>query len=248
MRKIFPWFGWSLFGLLVLLQFWHPFGMEAQEGRGPHLDKYVPAAVPGWEVRDKEIGATESMADRATAILDFDDYVYRRYERAGSDEFFEIYAAYWAPGKASVMEVSSHTPDRCWTENGWTATGREHGVRRRVGSLALLPSEWRSFEIEGNAQNVHYWHLVGGRSYEYGERLNAFPTPVSYVRDLLRSHLLGTGEQYFIRVNTNTEFANLWEDPGFRAAMEQTAALGLVAATEGDRRAQEPTPGNGERG
>lgn len=232
MKKIFPWIGFGVLAVLLFFHFYNPFGMEPQPGRGAHVADYVPGQLEGWEVRNKDLGETESVRDRAEAILDLDDFVYRNYSRPGANEFFEVYVAYWAPGKASILEVSSHTPDRCWTENGWTALDRKHQVDKEVKGEPLLPSEWRVFEIQGNEQFVHYWHLVGGKAYQYGQRSNAFPTPYTYVRDLLRSHLTGTGEQYFIRINTNVPFERLWNDPGFQEVVSEVADLGLRVERE----------------
>ncbi|MEM0965547.1 MAG: exosortase-associated EpsI family protein [Verrucomicrobiota bacterium] len=232
MKKIFPYIGFVVLALLVLFQFYNPFNLEPEPGRGAHVGDYVPEQLDGWTVTNKELGATESIRDRAARILNLEDFVYRNYTRGDGDEFFEVYVAYWSPGKASILEVSSHTPDRCWTENGWTMLDKEHQVEKEVENKALLPSEWRAFEIQGNEQFVHYWHLVGGKSYQYGQRRNAFPTPYSYVRDLLRSHVLGTGEQYFIRINTNIPFEELWYDRQFQKVVSEVAGLGLEVEAE----------------
>jgi hypothetical protein len=243
MKKWFPWIGFAVLALLVFFQFYNPFGLEPGDGRGEHVGEFVPGDLEGWQVTDKDLGATESIRERAADILDLDDFVYRNYSRNGGEEFFEVYVAYWGPGKASILEVSSHTPDRCWTENGWSPVAREHKVRKEVRGEPLIPSEWRIFEIQGNEQFVHYWHLVGGESYEYGKRSNAFPTPYSYVRDLLRSHVFGTGEQYFIRINTNVPFDRLWNNPGFQEVVANVADLGLRverADLGGEDRAEGP--------
>lgn len=228
MKFAFSLIGFGILALLGLFHFYNPWGLEPEPGRGEHVGRYVPSSATGWTVTDKELGDTESMKERSQQILDLDDFVYRNYSRDGGKEFFEVYVAYWAAGKASILEVSSHTPDRCWTENGWTQLDEEHAVEKEIGGESLLPAEWRIFEIQGSEQFVHYWHLVGGESYEYGKRSNAFPTPYTYVRDLLRSHMSGTGEQYFIRINSNIPFDRLWNDPGFREVLREVAELGLI--------------------
>lgn len=227
MKQAFSIIGFGILLLLGVLHLYNPFGMEPQPGRGEHVGNYVPTEAVGWECVDKELGSTESMKERSEQILDLDDFVYRNYSRKEGKEFFEVYVAYWGPGKASILEVSSHTPDRCWTENGWTQLDKKHAVEKELEGRSLLPSEWRAFEIQGNEQFVHYWHLVGGKSYQYGQRSNAFPTPYTYVRDLLRSHLAGTGEQYFIRINTNIPFDQLWYERGFQQVLKSVTELGL---------------------
>jgi len=232
MKLAFSIIGFGVIGLLGFFQVVNPFGLEPGPGLGKHVASYVPSEVSGWEVVNKELGETESMKERSEQILDLDDFVYRNFSREGGKEFFEVYVAYWSPGKTSIMEVAKHTPDRCWTENGWTQLDKEHAVAKELDGQQLLPSEWRAFEIQGNEQFVHYWHLVGGESYQYGQRSNTFPTPYSYVRDLLRSHISGTGQQYFIRINTNIPFDRLWNDRGFQEVLGEVAGLGLILQEE----------------
>lgn len=232
MKKIFPFLGFAVLIVLVVLNFYNPFSPEPGPGRGVHVSEFVPSELTGWEVVDKKLGETESVESRAEAILDLDDFVYRNFSRNEGKEFFEIYVAYWSPGKASIVDVSAHTPDRCWTKNGWDIVDRKHRVEKSVQSDVLLPAEWREFEIQGNEQYVYFWHLVGGDAYQYGKRTNKFPTPYAYVRDFLQSKVLGTGEQYFIRINTNIPFEKLWENNQFQEVLVDVSELGLTVEEE----------------
>tara|TARA_R100000027_G_scaffold67619_1_gene67224 strand:+ start:10752 stop:11468 length:717 start_codon:yes stop_codon:yes gene_type:complete len=232
MKKIFPFLGLAVLLMLLVFNFYNPFTVEAEEGKGEHVANFVPDQLTGWEVVDKKLGETESVESRAAAILNLDDFVYRNYSRNGGKEFFEVYVAYWPAGKASIVDVSAHTPDRCWTKNGWEITDMEHRVENQSGEEPLLPAEWRAFEIKGNEQYVYYWHLVGGDAYQYGNRSNSFPTPYAYVRDFMRSKVLGTGEQYFIRFNTNIPFDQLWQNQQFQEVLSDVSELGLTVREE----------------
>lgn len=232
MKKIFPFLGFAVLALLVCLNFYNPFTTEAGPGKGAHVRDFVPDELPGWTVADKKLGETESVETRAASILDLDDFVYRNFSRNGGEEFFEVYIAYWSPGKASIVDVSAHTPDRCWTKNGWEIVEQKHRVENRSGEDPLLPAEWRTFEIQGNEQYVYFWHLVGGDAYQYGKRANTFPTPYAYVRDFLQSKVLGTGEQYFIRINTNIPFEKLWQNSQFQEVVADVSELGLTVTGE----------------
>ena len=90
---------------------------ETPQQRGPHLNGFVPGTVPGWSGRDVPLGANEFLSSEVEKVLNYDEAVYREYSRAG--ESFGVYVAYWGPGKMPTRLVASHTPDRCWTENGW---------------------------------------------------------------------------------------------------------------------------------
>lgn len=232
MKKFFPVLGFLVLALLVFFNFYNPFSVEPEPGKGAHVGNYVPTELNGWDVVDKKLGETESVETRAASILDLDDFVYRNFSRNEGEEFFEIYVAYWSPGSASIVDVSAHTPDRCWTKNGWAITDMEHQVENRAGGESLLPAEWRAFEIQGNEQYVYFWHLVGGRAYQYGKRANKFPTPYAYVRDFLQSKVLGTGEQYFIRINTNVPFDKLWQNAQFQQVVAEVSELGLTLRQE----------------
>ncbi len=232
MKKIFPFLGFAALALLVFFNFYNPFSVEPKPGRGAHLQDFVPSELTGWEVKDKKLGETESVQTRAESILDLDDFVYRNFSRDDGAEFFEVFVAYWSPGKASIVDVSAHTPDRCWTKNGWDIVDRRHRVENQLREMPLLPAEWREFAIQGNEQYVYFWHLVGGQAYQYGKRANTFPTPYAYVRDFLQSKVIGTGEQYFIRINTNIPFENLWDNTQFQEVLADVSELGLAVEAE----------------
>jgi len=232
MKKIFPFLGFAVLALLLVFNFYNPFSADPGPGKGVHVSGFVPTELEGWEVKDKRLGETESVERRAEGILDLDDFVYRNFSRNGGEEFFEVYIAYWSPGKASIVDVTAHTPDRCWTLNGWEIVDLKHRVENRANGLPLRPAEWREFEIQGNEQFVYFWHLVGGESYQYGKRVNTFPTPYEYVRDFLRSKVLGTGEQYFVRINTNIPFEELWRNQQFQQVLAEVSELGLTVQEE----------------
>src|SRR4051812_8877665 len=84
----------------------------------PHvrIADMVPREIDGWNVSDEPIGPTEAASASALKTLNLDDYAYRSFHRGG--HFFTVYAAYWAAGRMPTRLVASHTPDRCWTENG----------------------------------------------------------------------------------------------------------------------------------
>ena len=204
-----------------------PVFREVPTPRPPHLNNNMPRTLDGWRVRDVPIGPNEFLQEQVGKILNFDEVVYREYTRGAMT--FGVYAAYWGPGRMPTRLVASHTPDRCWTENGWTCLEMRFKEARSVDGIALQPAEWRKFRSPaGDDTNVLFWHLVDGRIYDFGSRFTAIPDPVRWWKDAIRQAFRGSREQYFIRVTSNVPFAEIWNDPGFAHVMHELADLGLA--------------------
>jgi len=200
---------------------------EVPKSRGLHLARTIPESVPGWTGRVLPLGANEFTSKEAEKILNYDEVVYREYRQG--DVFFTAYAAYWGAGKMPTRFVADHTPDRCWTENGWRCLGMKFRQVMKLDGKPLQPAEWRLFEPPngGKPTYVLYWHLVEGRVYNYGERFNSIPDPFRWCKDAVQQALLGSREQYFIRVASSEPLEKLWSAPGFIELMRGLGQLGL---------------------
>jgi len=200
---------------------------EVPVPKPPHLGRFIPNALTGWRVRDVPIGPNEFLEEQVGKILNFDEVAYREYSKGGVT--FGVYAAYWGPGRMPTRLVASHTPDRCWTENGWTCLEMRFKEAHSVGGVALQPAEWRKFRSPaGDNTNVLFWHLVDGRIYDFGSRFTAIPDPLLWWKDAIRQAFRGSSEQYFVRVTSNVPFAEIWDDTGFAQVMRDLADLGLA--------------------
>jgi hypothetical protein len=202
---------------------------ETPRPRGPHLGRAVPLDVPGWTGRDVPLGTSEFLSNEVEKVLNYDEFVSREYRRGG--ESFGVYVAYWGAGKMPTRLVASHTPDRCWTENGWRCLQMKFKTPETFEGAALQPAEWREFEPPrgGVPTYVLYWHLVEGRTYDYGDRFNNIPSPMLWWKDAVQQALLGSREQYFIRLTSSEPLENLWSDPGFGEILRGLGRLGLTA-------------------
>lgn len=200
---------------------------EKPRPRDVHLAEAVPASLPGWEGHDVPLGPNEFLANEAEKVLNFDQVLYREFRHNG--ESFGVYVAYWGPGKMPARFVASHTPDRCWTENGWHCAEMKFKQREPFEGGSLQPAEWRLFEPPdgGSPTYVLYWHLVDGRIYDYGERFNAVPDPLRWWKDAIQQVLLGSREQFFIRLTSNQPLERLWSDPGVALVLRSLERLGL---------------------
>jgi len=197
--------------------------------RGPHLVREIPAQVPGWSGRDVPLGPNEFVAGEVEKVLRYDEVIYREFRRG--NESFGVYVAYWGQGKMPSQLVASHTPDRCWTENGWRCLEMKFRQPVRFEDQTFLPAEWRVFVPPANNEPVYvlYWHLNDGRLYDYGGRFNAVPDPVLWWKDVVMQAVKGNREQYFVRITSNGPVENLWHDPGFVEVLRGLGRLGLTA-------------------
>lgn len=194
------------------------------------LKQRIPAQLAGWSVSDEPLGPNEAARGAIERTLNYDDYVFRLYRRDGVT--LGIYAAYWAPDRMPVQKVASHTPDRCWIENGWTCLDQRFAERIAVAGARLEPGQWRIFRApgrDGAEQQVLYWHLVGGRLHDYGGRMATSPGLVAWWRDAIAYALAGSREQLFVRVTSSVPFERLQGEPGWKALVEALAGLGLAA-------------------
>lgn len=206
---------------------------ESPQARGAHLTQAVPLALPGWNGRDVPLGTNEFMSGEVEKVLNYDEVLNRVYGCGG--ENFGVYVAYWGAGKMPTRLVASHTPDRCWTENGMKCQEMKFKVAETFEGAAMQPAEWRVFESPrgGALTYVMYWHLVEGRTYDYGTRFNDVPDPLLWWKDAVQQAVLGSREQYFIRLTSSEPLENLWSDPGFAEVLRGLGRLGLTVKPTG---------------
>ena len=188
----------------------------------------VPAELPGWQARDEPLGANELLRGQVEAMLNYDAYVYRVFVRG--DKQIGVYLAYWRKDRMPVSRVASHTPDRCWTENGWNCESMTFNEVWPVpGGGTFQPGQRRVFLSPNNTrENVVFWHLVNGKAFDFGERFTLFTHPGKWFRDTLAYAALGSGEQCFIRLTSNRPFEELAGDPGWEQLLGALGKLGLA--------------------
>jgi hypothetical protein len=194
----------------------------------PPLSQVIPDRAAGWTGRDLPLGANEFLTGEAQRILNYDDVLYREY--TSGRQSFSVYVAYWGPGKMPVRFVAIHTPDRCWTGNGWHCLDMKFMEPETFAGTPFKPAQWRLFEPPSGGQQVYvlYWHLVNGQLYDYGRRFNDVPDPLLWWKDVVQQVVLGNREQYFIRLTSSEPLENFRGDPGFSAIAHSLAQLGLA--------------------
>lgn len=205
-------------------------GWKAKAGhsRGVHLAAALPTELNHSLARDIPLGPTENGDEVVRRVLQCDDVVYRGYSTAHGD--FEVYVAYWAPNKVPPELVASHTPDRCWSDNGWTCTEMKFAQDYTIGERKLQPAEWRTFSPPGGSPSVHliYWHITGKTPYRYGRSFNWAPNPFHYWEQHANYIVFGASEQYFVRLTSTRDFNELWPDADFQKVLQSLADLVLA--------------------
>jgi hypothetical protein len=190
----------------------------------PALKTLLPTAVAGWTIVDEPIAQTAEMQRAVGELLNFDDALLRSYQRGALR--FEVYAAYWKPGKMSERLVAGHTPDVCWVAAGWTPVSRGTPATLDEASAdAWLPSggQYRVFkDTRGAERRVVFWHVAGARRIDYGQGVPPWWTVFS---DLTQRGFGRRSSQYFIRVSANVPWEELSGDAAFREVMRGVKGL-----------------------
>lgn len=198
---------------------------EVSAGKGKHLHDAVPSQLVGWTEQDIPLGPNEAARGAVEKTLHYDDVFNREYRSARG--VVSVYIAYWGPGSMPTQLVASHTPDRCWVENGWHCDEVKHHETLAGRTMVLRAGEWRIFTAPDKQKlQVQFWHMVGDETYDYGDRVNRVPSAWRWCRDAARQVFRSPPEQYFIRVTSDRPFAELAGDPGWEVLLGKLAVLG----------------------
>lgn len=193
-----------------------------------HLNQALPAEFPGWSVRDLPIGDTEQLKSVSERLLQYDDYAYREYTRG--TQRFAVYAAYWRPGKMPTRMVAIHTPDRCWTENGWTCSEQQFNTQLDLGDRTQSHVQARVFSPPNGRGKLHvaFWLLAGGQPFDFGQRLHSVSNPVKWWRDVVEEMAGNRREHLFVRITSDQPIGELRGDPAFEEVLR---AIGKIEST-----------------
>jgi hypothetical protein len=188
----------------------------------PALKAALPTELAGWTTVDLPIADTAEMQRAVGELLNFDDALLRSYRRGGQQ--FDVYAAYWRPGKMSERLVAGHSPDVCWVAAGWSLMSWETPVALLVsGAWVPAAGQYRVFkDTRGSMRWVVFWHVAGDRRIDYGQGVPPWWTVFS---DLVQRGFNQRSSQYFIRVSANVPWEELNGEEGFRDVMRSVKTL-----------------------
>ncbi|MFQ3226220.1 MAG: hypothetical protein ACI8Z5_002492 [Lentimonas sp.] len=228
MKKIILTLGIAILFVALGLRAYFAFVPPPEPTLNEALADIVPSELSGWRINDMDMAESPESSARITDFLNFDDAIFRVFEKG--DTFVGLYIAYWTPGKASYRWAGAHTPDTCWVQNGWTCTDREYSIPFQHGEAQFQPAEYGVYEKSGNAQNVYFWHLVGGTAFGYKQQggHNIFAALI----DIKHYGLDLRQEQFFVRLSSNKTLEELNKTSGFEQILDSLSTLGLAASSE----------------
>ena len=191
------------------------------------LSYIVPEELNGWKIIDQDMAESPESSERISDFLNFDDALFRIFKKG--DTFIGLYIAYWLPGKASYRWAGAHTPDTCWVQNGWTRLDRKYCIPFQNEETPFQPAEFGVYEKDGSAQNVYFWHLVGGEAFGYEQEggHNIFAA----LLDIKKYGLNLRNEQFFIRLSSNKKADELKKLEGFKQILDSLSEIGLAKAS-----------------
>jgi hypothetical protein len=194
------------------------------------LSDIVPKQLNGWKITDQDMAESPESSERISDFLNFDDALFRIFKNG--DTFVGLYIAYWLPGKASYRWAGAHTPDTCWVQNGWTRQDRKYCIPFQNEETLFQPAEFGIYEKDGSAQNVYFWHLVGGEAFGYEQEggHNIFAA----LLDIKKHGLNLRDEQFFIRLSSNKKIDELKKIEGYKQILDSLHKIGLGKKSYGN--------------
>lgn len=158
---------------------------------------------------DIPVAESEEMKRAVREMLNYDDAVYRKFFL--KDHVLYIYISYWRPGKFHPRLVSIHTPDVCWTANGLNIVKANNRYHLYLGAFRSSPGCFREFVGGAGSHFVVYWHIVGGELSRYVHSLQKQSNAAA--DGILTDLFSPVGEQFFIRVSSDSPLDFLEQDP-----------------------------------
>ena len=188
------------------------------------LAEIIPSELKGWKITDQDMDESEEASARISEFLNFDDALFRLFRKG--DTFVGLYVAYWTPGKVSYRWAGAHTPNTCWVVNGWERIHREYAIPFSGGNGETFDlAEYGVYSRDGLAQNVYFWHLVGGEPFSYDQK--GTPNIFAALLDIQNYGLKLREEQFFIRLSSNRTIEELRALPEFSEILDSLGSIGL---------------------
>jgi hypothetical protein len=158
------------------------------------------------------------LSPRAKSILRPTEYVNSRYTLANGQTFSAFYAN-WNADSQTDITVIQHTPDVCWTLEGWRPIGKADRIVCSLSNVSI-PFKCRIFENQASKRKeIVFWCALANSSpieesgmFEIlqpsaGENLDWSNSASTYVRaenfmTIVSKKISGGGKKQFLRVST----------------------------------------------
>ena len=203
------------------------------------IDSLIPKTIGSMTSRERPLGNTEEVAHAAESLLNVNEWVNREYSLPDGKKF-QLYISHWLPNKEDVVKASTHTPDRCWVKNGWKnddSKKRFDDVLEGAGGKRTFPAHYREYLFDTPSakirRKVWFWFLVDGKPYNYNSTDNFVANPASYAFNAFRDALVGSPEQYFIRIDSDGRLEDFAQNEDFKALIDKLGEIILYPKAEG---------------
>ncbi|MDP1580111.1 MAG: exosortase/archaeosortase family protein [Candidatus Didemnitutus sp.] len=184
------------------------------------VEAILPTESPDWKI------VTAEDLYRFAGILQTTHLAERNYYRVVGGQTIQLnaYVAHWEPGRASVSQVASHTPDACWPGNGWDVKPNpEPKAILALGNHTLPLAEHRLFQRGPMPQHVWFWHIYDGQVINYQD-----PYSIPALLEIaLRYGFRRNGAQSFVRFSSNRPWEDFKDDPLVHEIFENLRQIGL---------------------
>ena len=194
----------------------------------PETSALIPDAIPGWEIKDIPIASTPEMQRAVDSLLSFDTAIFRQYKK-GSLEI-SVYIAYWLPAKVPASIVDAHTPDVCWVLNGWEMDTKPALPDQQTKSGSISVPNVRVFKNATDNLDVIYWHFSGGELRLNSDSIllgrSGFWKQIKWrIKQFFNLILSSPKDQFFIRVSSNKNIADVMETEPMQACLDLTVRI-----------------------
>ncbi len=207
-----------------------------------YLKTQIPDKFMGATSIEKELGATEEVVRATEKILNVSDYLNREYTLS-SGKKLTLYISYWEPAKDPIEQASTHTPDRCWVNNGWTCNEKTRKLSEDISieglEKKLKPARYGEYTFKKGdtfskpyTRYVWYWFLVDGKVYEF-TRKNYAPSPFLWLKNTLTYMNQKAPEMYFVRIDTDFPIDELRKDAEFQQLLKYLGDMILFEGAKG---------------
>lgn len=151
----------SLFLCLILIVLWaFPYVWYTHTDRGIRPVWFQEQdSVPGWQFQRVDV---DKSAERQ---LQADVTFCGEFRRLGSA--IRVFSAKRYNENPNVIGLFVHTPDRCWTQSGWSIKPIMPDVLELTINDVHMKFERRLFQLGGHYELVYFGGLIGGEPVPY---------------------------------------------------------------------------------
>ncbi|MBE6413531.1 MAG: exosortase-associated EpsI family protein [Verrucomicrobiaceae bacterium] len=207
-----------------------------------YLKTQIPDKFMGATSVEKELGATEEVVRATEKILNVSDYLNREYTLS-SGKKLTLYISYWEPAKEPIEFATTHTPDRCWVNNGWVCneqTRRTSDILTIENNInKIKPARYGEYTFSTNdgiskpyIRYVWFWFIVDGKIYEFTKQ-NKGVSPYLWLKNTLTYMNQKAPEMYFIRVDSDKPLDEFRKNAEFQQLLKYLGDMILFEGKKG---------------